>query len=198
MQSLEESTIEIERREASELGRRRLIAFWDSWVTNWMREFYCDLFATYCLGPAYAWSHCHLCLKLTSDPYETPGLDRTTHPSNASRMQVILQGLKATGFTKEATEIEKIWSDQMLLDGYSTNMSHKQCYPEDVLAAIATGAVDAFGQVGLRASRPGEIVGVALCLNQAWDRFWHDPTGFGEWESRAIKHLQGELNGGAS
>lgn len=195
IQNLEERIVDSERREGPEMTRRRMSAFLDLWVTSWMREFYCDLFATYCLGPAYAWSHCHLCLKLSSNPFDTPNFEKTTHPSDASRMNVILCGLKALGFKQECDQITKIWSDQIQLGGYSENMIHKQCYPEDALAGIARGAIDAFENVGLKAARPDKLSGVALCLNQAWQSFWSDPGGFSDWETVAIAHLQTVLSG---
>jgi len=33
------------------------------WIRYWLTEFFCDLFAIYTLGPAYAWSHLHLVIK---------------------------------------------------------------------------------------------------------------------------------------
>lgn len=39
-----------------------------AWTENWIVEFFCDLFATYTLGPAFAWAHLHLCAKRGSDP----------------------------------------------------------------------------------------------------------------------------------
>ena len=197
IQSLRESIVENERLQGAEIERRRMISYCDFWTNSWMREFYCDLFATYCLGPAFAWSHCHLCLRLPTDPFETPRLGRSTHPSDASRMSVILNGLEALGFKLEVKKIGRAWADQMRLGGSSANMSHKQCYPDNVLREIAEGAVRAFREVGLKAARPGGFSGVALCLNQAWDQFWLNSQGFGDWEASAIEHLRKELAGGA-
>ena len=42
------------------------------WVLNWTTEFFCDLFAVYTLGPAYAWSHLHLSATRGEDPYKVP------------------------------------------------------------------------------------------------------------------------------
>ena len=37
---------------------------------GWANEIFCDLFAIYTLGPAYAWAHFHLTARHESDPYE--------------------------------------------------------------------------------------------------------------------------------
>ena len=39
---------------------------WDSWLD----EFFCDLFALYSVGPAYAWSHMHLATKTSKNIHE--------------------------------------------------------------------------------------------------------------------------------
>ncbi|MFC3612977.1 hypothetical protein ACFORG_04330 [Lutimaribacter marinistellae] len=191
--ALNDAIVENERMQGSEAERRRFIAYSDFWTNHWMREFFCDLFATFCLGPAYGWSHCHLCLKLESDPFETPRLEQSKHPSDAARMSVILYGLRSLGFVSEPKAIEAMWADQLGLWGLSADMSHKQCYPDHALKSIAEHAMSAFDRAGFKAARPNQISGVALCLNQAWEQFWQNPKGFGEWEIRAIEHLQKEL-----
>lgn len=196
--ALDTAIVENDRMQGSENERRRLVAYSDFWTNHWMREFYCDLFATFCLGPAYGWSHCHLCLKLESDPFETPRFEQSKHPSDASRMTVILHGLRTLGFVAEADSIQSTWEEQLRLWQSSANMSHKQCYPDHALKSIAENAVSAFENAGFNAARPNEISGVARCLNQAWDQFWQNPKGFGDWEALAIEHLQKELSGHSS
>lgn len=196
--SLNEAIVENERLQGSDMERRRLIAYSDFWTNHWMREFFCDLFALFCLGPAYGWSHCHLCLKLVNDPFETPRLEQSKHPSDAARMSVILHGLNALGFQSEARSIQEMWEGQLQLWGLSANMSHKQCYPDNAMKMIAENAISSFDKAGFKGARPNEISGVALCLNQAWAQFWENPQAFGDWEAQAVEHLEKELSGTAS
>jgi hypothetical protein len=57
------------------------------WVKYWMEEFFCDLFGVLTAGPAYAWSHYHLCVKRGGDPFQTPLMFESTHPADDARMR---------------------------------------------------------------------------------------------------------------
>src|SRR5436309_6826071 len=63
------------------------------WKT-WMIEFFCDLFALYTVGPAYAWSHLHLTMKHCVDIHELSPFEQDEHPSDESRMRILLGGLR--------------------------------------------------------------------------------------------------------
>ena len=76
-------------------------------------------------------------------------------------------------------------------------MAFRHCFPDIVLEEIVTSAFFAFEEIGLKRAEPGGHIGIARCLNQAWDSFWVDPEGFGEWETKAVEHLQKELSRGA-
>jgi len=46
-------------------GFKDQIDLWELlWSKYWLTEFFCDLYATLTLGPAFAWSHLHLYLKM--------------------------------------------------------------------------------------------------------------------------------------
>ena len=54
-------------------SRRFMLRRWEiAWVKYWMVEFFCDLFAVYTLGPAFAWAHLHLTAKRGEDPFHVP------------------------------------------------------------------------------------------------------------------------------
>jgi hypothetical protein len=63
------------------------------WVKYWMEEFFCDLFGVLTAGPAYAWSHYHLCVKRGGDPFQTPLMFESTHPADDARMRAMLEML---------------------------------------------------------------------------------------------------------
>src|SRR5205809_1582248 len=48
----------------------------------WLKEFFCDLFALYTVGPPYAWSHLHLTVKIGDDIHGSNLLLPQTHPSD--------------------------------------------------------------------------------------------------------------------
>ena len=182
--------LELDRREGPKEEVLRLNAWLSSWAPDWLEELFCDLFATFTLGPAYAWSNCHVCLKLATNPFETPLQVQEEHPPNAARMDIMLIGLKRLGFKAEAGHAAVLWDAQVGAAGHQADMAYRQCFAPGVLADIATSAFDAFEETGLKEAQPSDISGVALCLNQAWERFWSDPSGIGDWETQAIKHLQ--------
>lgn len=183
----------LDRREGPAEEMRRLNTWLASWAPDWLEEFYCDLFAIFTLGPAYAWANCHLCLKLRENPFATPSEVKVEHPPNAARMSIMLMGLRRLGFDDAADGCSALWADQVQTTGYSEDMAFGQCFPDAVLEGVVSSAFKAFEDIGLRRSEPGKYAGVALCLNQAWDSFWADPEGFGEWETKAVTLLQKEL-----
>lgn len=195
-ESLLHQMLELDRREGPREEMQRLNAWLASWAPDWLEELYCDLFAIFTLGPAYAWANCHLCLKLSTNPFQTPQQVLEDHPPNAARMAIMLIGLTKLGFAAEADHAASLWDGQVNAVGCKADMAYRQCFAPGVLEEIATSAFEAFEQTGLKKAQPSEITGIALCLNQAWGRFWSDPAGFGEWETQAIKHLQTELGRG--
>jgi len=76
------------------------------WPKFWLTEFFCDLYAVYTPGPAFAWSHLHLYMKAGSDAFMLPdGVRNITHPADDARMRALLQALKGSGFQAEAARI---------------------------------------------------------------------------------------------
>ncbi len=197
-QALTQQMQELDRREGPAQEMVRLNAWLASWAPDWLEEFYCDLFAIFTLGPAYAWSNCHLCLKLPGNPFATPSQVKVEHPPNAARMNAMLMGLRRLGFDDDADRCSALWINQVQTTGHAEDMAFRQCFPDVILEEVVSSAFKAFEDIGLKRAEPSRLVGVALCLNQAWDSFWADPEGFGEWETKAVEHLQRELSGGVS
>lgn len=78
------------KRDHGPQTRIHLIKLIHSYWKNWIDEFLCDLFALYTLGPAYVFSHLHLVTKKSKEIYEFYPFFRQTHPSDASRMEMLL------------------------------------------------------------------------------------------------------------
>jgi hypothetical protein len=82
----------------------------------WIREHFADTFATFALGPAYAYS-CLLLRFHANDPDVDPNLGYWTHPSDAMRAYGILEVLKKMNnedgsrndFSEAITTLEGVW-----------------------------------------------------------------------------------------
>ncbi len=97
-------------------GKSYQLRLWSTfWANFWMQEFFCDLFGVLMAGPAFAWSHYHLCIKRGGDPFETPLIFESTHPADDARMCTALMMLAATGFDAEMKLIKKAWRDLLRL-----------------------------------------------------------------------------------
>ncbi len=157
---------------------------------RWLSELYCDLFATFTLGPAYGWSHFYLCGKIGTDPFSVPTIVRTTHPSDDARMRVILLGLVTLGFQEEVSAIRQRWHDLLLISGAKVEPEYHRCYPDSVLQQIVKQALEGVKGIGCRIATKQQIPPIAGLLNQAWQEFWRAPSQFPTWEHNAVEQLR--------
>ena len=159
-----------------------------------MQEFFCDLFAVSTAGPAFAWSHYHLCIERGGDPFETPLVSTTTHPADDARMRAALLMLTALGFDAEAKQIEETWRDYLRIMDYSPAPEYRQCYPDILLSGTVSAAEEGIKGSGVVVAEPDTLVpGVAL-LNDAWQEFWQAPEDYQAWETEKLKALRTTLN----
>ena len=158
-------------------------------VPGWVVELHCDLFAVLTTGPAYAWSHLHLSALHGDSPYALPLREATTHPSDEARMRVILDGLRALQFDREAMDVERRWEELKSAGGFVAAPEYPAFYPETVLDEIVGTAFGGFQAAGIRSYRDAPTNSVARVLNQAWTRFWSAPADFVDWEQRAVQSL---------
>ena len=159
------------------------------WVKSWGMEFFCDLFATCALGPAYAWSHLHLSAVTGQNPFQVALKAPISHPSDHSRMEAMLSVLVKTGFSKEALEIENRWSEFLEASIYRNTPEHARCFSRTVLDALAEGAIGAYQAIGCRLRQDTIGRRVGDLLNEAWRMFWSNPNGYATWERAAISDL---------
>ena len=155
-----------------------------------MQEFFCDLFGVLVAGPAFAWSHYHLCVKRDGDPFETPLKFQSTHPADNARMFVVLTTLARTGFKAEAKRVEMAWQDLVKVMGYTPIPEYHQCYPEDLLSKIVSAAQEGIEGTGVRTAKPDALSRIVGFLNSAWQEFWRVPKDYPTWEAKQFDSLQ--------
>ena len=157
-------------------------------------EFFCDLFALYTLGPAFAWSHLHLSATRGEDPFKVPTMNggSTTHPADGARMAVLLHGLTLTGFAKEAAEVEDWWNELIAASRSNPDPDYRRCFPKHILEAVAEKALAGVKGMNCRVVDPSTDDIVHNILNGAWREFWRDPSGYADWEKGAVENLRQE------
>lgn len=145
------------------------LQLWNTcWAKFWMQEFFCDLFGVLIAGPAFAWSHYHLCVKRGGDTFETPLMFESTHPADDARMHTALMMLKATGFETERKLIEAAWRDFIEVMGYRPTAEYRQAYPEPLLSKIVSVAKEGIEGTGVVTAKPDELTPIVSLLNSAW------------------------------
>jgi hypothetical protein len=178
-----------ERRNGPERTRYVLQLWESSWAKYWLTEFFCDLFAVFCAGPAFAWSHLHLAMKRGGDPYTIPDFGATMHPADDARMSVMLHGLELIGLGEESGRISSAWSSVLGTLGGNPEPEYHWCYPKSLLKQIAEEALRGTEEINIRTYRTGDAGTVASEMNAAWKKFWSDTAGFPTWEKDAVERL---------
>jgi hypothetical protein len=187
-----------ERRNGPQRTRYVLEAWESSWAKYWLTEFFCDLFAVFCAGPAFAWSHLHLALKRGGDPYAMPEFRATMHPADDARMSVMLHGLDLMGLEEERNRIGPAWSSVLGTLGVRPEPEYAWCYPTWLLKRIAEEALQGTRGIGVRIYQRGDSATAGAEMNKAWEEFWSEPSQFPAWEKRAVERLLGSLAGEAA
>lgn len=179
-----------EKRSRGPKGFSLYIDLWErSWI-DWAVEFFCDLFAIYTLGPAFAWSHVHLCAKSNEPPFRVPLTSTSSHPANHARMRVMLYGLRLVGFEEEANQVEQRWNRLLSISGAEAEAEYLRCFPEDILEKIAVNAYEGIYGSGFHIVSPDTDQPIYNILNQAWDVFWAKPAQYSTWEQKAVLDLR--------
>lgn len=174
---------------------RLIMHIHSQWKEYWINEFFCDLFALYTLGPAYAWSHLHLTIKKSEDVYK---FLRQTHPSDDSRMKMLLIGLNKLGFDNEVAAILSKWNSMPLVLNTEPIIEYQYAYPEELMKEVAElffigvkeGNFSMVSPKNLEKNNSGSIIKM---LNDAWNLFWSNPEKFRDWEEKCIEKLKSLL-----
>lgn len=181
---------QLEKRGRGPKAVSSYLQFWQkSWI-DWAVEFFCDLFAVYTLGPAFAWAHIHLCAEGNEHPFQVPLDSPSTHPANHARMQAMLYGLQLVGFQSEAATIKQHWEQLLAMSGAKPEAEYRQCFPDQLLENIAQKAYEGVYSSDFRIVSPSTDQPVHNTLNEAWNVFWSTPKDYATWERRAVSELR--------
>jgi len=181
--------LEVERTGQRPDAFRMYLLTWLQCWESWAVELFCDLFATYVLGPAFAWSHFHLSATRGTDPCRAPTFTPTTHPPDHARMEVILRALQILSFQNEATSIRQWWNDYLSALRVSPSPEFLRCFPNDLLDQAAILAVDGARAIGCAPASPSPTGQIRAALHEAWLQFWSSPTGYVQWEAETVEAI---------
>lgn len=154
--------------------------FHKSWV-KWAIELFCDLFAIYTIGPAFAWANLHICIKKGGNPFLIPS-EPSSHPCNHARMQVMLIGLRLIGFSTEAVMIGNYWNEFLALERSKKDGNFKLAYPDQLLELAATYALEGTKGINVKVIDGDDTDEIKSLLNMAWNKFIEDPITYLAWE----------------
>ena len=171
------------------------IQLWHTcWDKYWTEEFFCDLFGVLTTGPAFAWSHYHLCVKRGGDPFETPLMFVSTHPADDARMRAMLKMLKSMGFQTSAKSIETAWEDFVQVMGYTPAHEYQHCYPENLISEIVSALQEGIKESDVVTAKPDALNRIVGLLNDAWKEFWSAPEDYPAWEADQFDSLRSTVN----
>lgn len=196
--------VEVKKYFDAEINRRSMntsndsdfdsIYVWkECWLETWSTEFFCDLFATFTLGPAYAWSNLHMCTKMSWDIYKIPTFQKISHPPDEARMRAIFIGIDLIGFKEERVKIETKWEEFKEIVGYSKTSDFSIAIPEKLLKSAAEFCLTGTKQIKCEVATPASTDKVNFLLNNSWNEFWKDPEGFYDWERKSVMEFKGLL-----
>lgn len=163
---------------------------WQMSWRHWIIEFFCDLFAIFTLGPAFAWAHIHLCMRNEYDPFLVPTRGTSSHPADDARMRVMLLGLEKIGFGDAGQKITERWKQYLEITLSKSTGLYKRCFPDELLLKIVDLAYDGMKKTPCRIADPETNDLVHSILNEAWQQFWNNPNGYTQWEDEKVKYLQ--------
>ncbi|HRH40165.1 MAG TPA: hypothetical protein PKY82_00880 [Pyrinomonadaceae bacterium] len=183
-----EEIIDRSRQRGPEIYKTQPEIWLQNWYQSWATEFLCDLFAVYTLGPAFAWSHYHLCAKKTENPFEV-GNSNSSHPADHARMDLMLFALDKIGFSGSADKIEEKWKDFIKSSSMTKEIEYEQCYPRHFLGKVEDLAYEAVSKMNVRIATSDTDELVHSVLNRAWERFWENQDSYVEWEREEVERL---------
>lgn len=165
------------------------------WKNYWINEFFSDLFACYTLGPAYVWSNLHLVTKKSDDIYKFSPYLPQSHPSDDSRMKMLLIGLNNLGFKKEAGDLLSKWEAMPFAVNIKPVVEYQYAYSNSLMVKVADLVLEGLRDSGFPIATPERIKNlnpdcIIKIFNEAWRVFWKDFDGFRKWEEDTIKKLK--------
>lgn len=165
----------------------------NSWVKHWAYEFFCDVFATYTLGPAYVWSNLHMCAKMDWRIFDIPLDQSSSHPPADARMQTMFHALDILGCQEERCQIEQKWNEFKSILNTSPYEEYDIALEGKFLRLSAELAIEGCRSVGCISTIKNENAIISGILNVSWLRFWQNPTEFSQLERQSVTLLKQHL-----
>lgn len=165
-----------------------------AWAHSWSIEFFCDVFATCMIGPAFAWSHLHLYFKRGDRAFSAPSGRPDSHPADDARMRVVLATLDRLGFLDEREQVARRWAKIVGIAEPSIPPEYGRCYPQELLEVCVDNTLEAARTAGCKLvgkTMSGEI---RRLLNEAWQELWIRPSGYLDWEQRNVATLRSRFS----
>ena len=181
----DEARVRGERRRAGPDHAHRYSLWRKCWIETWVEEFVCDAFGAFCAGPAYGWTHYHLCFRTSQRVFTVPVATPPSHPDDEARMAVILHVLKLRGFEPEAEAISRAWREFAIDPPQRQRAAFDLCYPAETLEMIARSAIEAFDACGLIGLALEDQPLVGGKIQDAWSIFWGAREDYETWEADA-------------
>ena len=195
----------MECESASTSAQDRVKWMWTRWRLKWTEESFCDLFALFAVGPAYAYSNLHLVSKSNQDMYGLDLFADQEHPAGEARMRLLDAGMRLLGHDSNAQHIRKKWN-AMAQFGGDPPPGYDHAFPSTLLQEIAEAILTALERSGLRGYSSTDVAQgsaggatVASLLNDAWRGFWGEEDGrFRDLEKKLIAKLASTPHGNAT
>lgn len=185
---LSDRILEFRRNNGEEIANK-IQVFLDSWY-YWAVELFCDLFATFTIGSAYAWAHIYLCIKRGRDPYFIPHFVLSTHPADHARMIVILNALKFIVPQNDIDLIKKKWNEYLKITNVEFDANFQLAYPTKLLEQCVCLAFEGTKSINCMIASNENNNEVYYILNEAWKMFLSNSTNYFAWEKEQRVKLQ--------
>ena len=185
-----EGQIVSEARKGNKLIIESLRNWKENWVRSWSVEVFCDLFAVFMIGPAFVWSHLHLCAKRGGDPFHVPFYNLVDHPADNARMKAMLLALTLLGFKDEVKKISDKWNRFLQISDIEQTPEFERAYPESIIEQAVNYAHEAATNMKCRVVNNQTTDPIYVLLNTAWNKFWNDQPNYLDWEKIQIVNLR--------
>lgn len=174
----------------SQEGSRKDAAPLSDFVTtnwpNWIREFVCDMIATYTLGESFGYQHINLVSKMPARSY----IHADSHPADDARLRAISIVLRKMGKTNEADELDKMWADRMGVTRERKGKDYDRSCPDAMLELLADRVIAGCRQMKIQGcDTPAQKGGVVEAIQESWNVANTNPLGYDKWEEQTLERL---------
>jgi hypothetical protein len=157
---------------------------------NWLKEFCCDLIATYTVGPAYAWANLYI---VGFDNIEYIYKPNKTHPTHEARKRIINMMLMKIKFHNQTKKINRAWSKikPKKIKGLLKRQNNEY-FTDDILLAVSNCVYQFCVNSELKAYSVVQKNTVAQRINIAWTMFNKQTTtgeSYLKWEETQVKEM---------